>query len=192
MAYLKSQKHRGWRQQRRKLSRWQIKPGVAVGFVRCLATLKCPLPGNVICHLSSAWSKGCSLEAAMNKNSFPSILMLYLPQKSKSLLKHRQATAAQCRKTWSALQQEQEPAWIFHFKKLFRIQRFEHDKNLGLGRVTLLKHFWNVNILKCLYGYLLTEEIKTNLKILQQAHGRIFRQGPRLAKGSVTDHCLKT
>lgn len=147
VVYLKSQKHRGWRQQRRKLLRWQIKPSVAVGFVRrrSLATLKCPLPGSVICHLSSAQSKGCSVEAAMNTNSFPSILMLYLPQKSKSLFKHRQATAAQCRKTWSALHQEQEPAWIFHSKKLFRIQCFEHDKNLGLGRVM----FWRVCTVFC-------------------------------------------
>lgn len=126
-VYLKSQKHRGWRQQRRKLLRWQIKPGAAVGFVRSLATLKCPLPGSVICHLSSAWSQGCSVGAAMNTNSFPSILMLYLPQKSQSC-KNRQAAAAQCRKTWPALQQEQEPAWIFYFKKLLRIQCFEHDK----------------------------------------------------------------
>lgn len=99
VVYLKSQKHRGWRQQRRKLLRWQIEPGGAVAFVRkrswlLLSVLSAWSPGSVVCHLSSAWSKGCSMEADMNTNCFPSILMLYLPQKSKSLLKHRQATAA--------------------------------------------------------------------------------------------------
>lgn len=178
VVYLKSQKHRGWRQQRRKLLRWQIKPSGAVGFVRkrYLATLLSVLSawsrGSVICHLSSAWSKGCSVEAAMNTNCFPSILMLYLPHKSKSLLKHKQAAAAQYRKTLSGLQEEQEPAWIFSFKKLLKSSILSMTK-----------------ILKCFYGYLSTEEIKTNLEILQQAHRRIFKQGLRLAKWSVIDHC---
>lgn len=78
-----------------------------------LSVLSAWSQGSVICHLSSARSKGCSMEAAMNTND--PFLMLYLPQKSRSLLKHRQATAAQCRKTLSGLQQEQEPAWNLPF-----------------------------------------------------------------------------
>lgn len=59
------------------------------GICQLLGHSEVSSPRECHCHLSSAWSRGCSVEAAMNtKISSPSIPVLYLPHKSQSLLKN--------------------------------------------------------------------------------------------------------